>query len=84
MFGGFSIKNNIWTRGFAIAFVILNPVFETFIGHRKNSSKGNKLRVFDPHWRASHLGYNIGIRFIPSQNANKKNLIFLVQEIEKE
>ena len=55
--GGHSNKNNIWSSGFTIAFVVvcvLNPVFETFIGHRRKLLKGNNLRVFAQHWHAPH------------------------------
>ncbi len=34
--GGANYKNNIWTRGFAIAFVFLNAVFGT---HKQSLEK---------------------------------------------
>ena len=53
--GGSNYKNNIWVRGFAIAFVFTVAVFETQNrSPRENSEFCYVFRVFDPPTRAPY------------------------------
>jgi hypothetical protein len=53
--GGSNYENNIWTRGFAIAFVFAVSVFETQIrSPGENSGFCYVFRVFDPPTRAPY------------------------------
>ncbi len=55
LLGGSNYKNNIWTRGFAIAFVLTVAMFETqYRSPGENSEFCYVFRVFDPPTRAPY------------------------------